>query len=164
MLGNRLAPIARQAIAIVVNTEGNGDLQRIRVTDVGNIFSCAPNARYWDQIPGSTRGHQLINKYVPDGASLATDLFTDRTHGLVDGTVTNFPGVGSPPNVFYWGDNFPGCVNTVYGDGATRIIGYAPGVCERSIAGESQLGIESSRRMCSIAATVSPTRVSTAAR
>ncbi len=116
--------VARQAIAVIVNTNGNGNLLRIKLTDVGNIFSCAANARYWDQIPGSTRGHRLINKYVPDGLSAATDLFADKSHGLVNGTVTNFPGVGSPRDRFYWRDHFPGCVTTIYGNGANQAIGY----------------------------------------
>jgi len=122
--------IARDGIAVMVNTSGNGDLQKLNLTDIGNIFSCARNsqgmliAQYWDQIPGSTNGHHLINKYTRDGVSGTTDVFSSRTHGRVDGVVTNFPGVGSPPNLYYWRDNFPGCVNTVYGDGATQTIGY----------------------------------------
>jgi ABC-type phosphate transport system substrate-binding protein len=122
--------IARDGIAIVVNTVANGSLQQINLTDIGNIFSCAVNAAgqqvaaYWDQIPGSPEGHNLINKYTRDGVSGTTDVFAGRTHGLVDGVVTNFPGVGSPPDLFYWSDNFPGCVNTIYGDGATQVIGY----------------------------------------
>lgn len=116
--------VARQGLAIVANTALNGSLQRIKLTDVGNIFSCAASARYWDQIPGSTRGHRLINKYVPDGLAAATELFAAKSHGLVNGTVTNFPSADGPRDRFYWRNHFPGCVTTIYGNGADPAIGY----------------------------------------
>jgi ABC-type phosphate transport system substrate-binding protein len=116
--------VVRQAITVIANTHFNGALQQIKVTDVGNIFSCAASALFWDQIPGSTRGHRRINKYAPDGFSAATDLFAAKSHGLVNGTVTNFPSAESPRDRFYWRTHFPRCVTEIFGSGADAAMGY----------------------------------------
>src|SRR5262249_51140717 len=130
--------VAKDGIAILANSAGNGVLNKIKLTDIGNIFSCAQRADgtkiadTWEKIPGSDpslAGLDII-KYTRDGVSGTTDVFTSRTHGLVEGTVTNFPGVGSPPDVLYWRHHpeffhSSSCVRDILGDGATQVIGYS---------------------------------------
>src|SRR5262249_55968162 len=72
--------VAKDGIAILANQAGNGVLNKIKLTDIGNIFSCAQRADgtkiadTWEKIPGSDpslAGLDII-KYTRDGVSGTT--------------------------------------------------------------------------------------------